>query len=109
MIDVDRGWFEVIRGLPRSPKANPIHLPHKEEIRRRWDEVQATMRAYLGDLRDEMLGGKPVADLPMALWQILLQVVNHGTDHRAQLLALLHHLGVETFPQDYFFFLRNQK
>ncbi len=36
---------------------------------------------------------------------MLIHVANHGTDHRAQLLALLNQLGVETFPQDYFFFM----
>jgi uncharacterized damage-inducible protein DinB len=38
---------------------------------------------------------------PTALWQILLHVANHGTDHRAQLLRILNDVGVKTFPQDY--------
>jgi uncharacterized damage-inducible protein DinB len=37
---------------------------------------------------------------------VLIHVANHGTDHRAQLLALLNQLGVKTFPQDYFFFIK---
>ena len=37
-------------------------------------------------------------------WQVLLQVVNHGTDHRAQILRALSDLGVETRSQDYVFF-----
>ena len=36
---------------------------------------------------------------------MLLQVVNHGTDHRAQLLCMLHDLGAKTAPQDYNFYV----
>lgn len=36
--------------------------------------------------------------------QMLLHVINHGTDHRAQLLKMLNEQGIETFPQDYIFF-----
>jgi uncharacterized damage-inducible protein DinB len=66
------------------------------------------MRAYLADLRDDMLFEKPFADgedKDLILWQVLLHVANHGTDHRAQLLRLLHDLGVKTGPQDYIFYV----
>jgi len=32
-----------------------------------------------------------------------LQVVNHGTVHRAQILRLLNDIGVKTASQDYIF------
>jgi uncharacterized damage-inducible protein DinB len=32
-------------------------------------------------------------------------VVNHGTDHRAQILRLLHDFGVNTTGQDYIFYV----
>ena len=64
------------------------------------------MRNYLPELRDEMLFDKPLEgeDKDLMLWQVLLHVVNHGTDHRAQLLRLLNDLGVETTYQDYIFY-----
>jgi uncharacterized damage-inducible protein DinB len=77
-------------------------------IRQKWDTVEDSMRAYLADLRDEMLDSQPFMPIdndPIRLWQVLLHVVNHGTDHRAQLLALLHGLGVKTFAQDYALFI----
>ncbi|MBE2271224.1 MAG: hypothetical protein IAE80_23520, partial [Anaerolinea sp.] len=41
------------------------------------------------------------------MWKLMLHVVNHGTDHRAQVLAMLHSLGAPTFAQDMVFhFLR---
>ena len=67
------------------------------------------MRAYLADLRDEMLFSKPIVDpeedKDLIVWQVLLHVVNHGTDHRAQSLRTLNDLGVETPPQDYIFYV----
>ncbi len=62
------------------------------------------MRAYLANLRDEMILDHPLGDT-MTRWQVLAHVALHGMDHRAQLLELLHQLGVETFPQDYFFYM----
>ena len=66
------------------------------------------MRGYLENLRDDMLFDKPIAepeeDKDLILWQVLLHVVNHGTDHRAQALRLLHDMGVETTSQDYIFY-----
>lgn len=45
------------------------------------------------------LGGE---DQESILWQVLLQVVNHGgTDHRAHMLRALHRPGVKTTCQDY--------
>jgi len=32
-------------------------------------------------------------------------LINHGTDHRVQLLRLLNDLGAKTGPQDYIFYV----
>jgi len=67
------------------------------------------MRDYLAELRDDMLFAQPIAepdeDKDLIVWQVLLDVVNHGTDHRAQILRLLNDLGVETTSQDYIFYV----
>ena len=67
------------------------------------------MRAYLAILRDDMLFENPFPDHDedkvLILWQVLVHVVNHGTDHRAQLLRTLNDLGVKTVSQDYVFYV----
>lgn len=105
MMNIDDRWFSGLRGLELPGFLNPVHFTNRDKIRRQWDAVEQTMRDYLANLSDAMLFDKPFAtveeDNPFRLWQVLLHVANHGTDHRAQLLRLLYDLGVETGPQDY--------
>ena len=66
------------------------------------------MRDYLDNLEDDMLSDKPFADdedKDLIVWQVLLHVVNHGTDHRAQLLRSLNDLGLKTTSQDFIFYV----
>jgi uncharacterized damage-inducible protein DinB len=39
------------------------------------------------------------------VWQVLFHVLNHGTDHRAQVLSMLAQLGVSGYAQDYYLYL----
>jgi uncharacterized damage-inducible protein DinB len=66
------------------------------------------MRDYLDNLEDDMLSDKPFVDdedKDLIVWQVLLHVVNHGTDHRAQLLRSLNDLGLKTTSQDFIFYV----
>ena len=87
---------------------NPADFDDRKVIRAHWDTLEQNMRDYLSKLRDDMLIEKPFAegeDKDLILWQVLLHVVNHGTDHRAQMLRILHDLGVKTVSQDYIFYV----
>ena len=46
---------------------------------------------------------RPEEDEGLSVWQVLLHVANHGTDHRAQILRVLKDMGVETTSQDFIF------
>jgi uncharacterized damage-inducible protein DinB len=106
LIDVDEAWFSDLSGVEIRESPDPTGFQNRASIRAHWDSVERTMRAYLAGLRDDMLFDKPLQgeDKDLILWQVLLHVVNHGTDHRAQLLRLLNDLGVETSYQDYVFY-----
>ncbi len=108
LMSVDDTWFSGLRGLEIPESLNPANFEDRKIIRAHWDKVEQTMRDYLGKLRDDMLFEKPFPDgedKDLILWQVLLHVVNHGTDHRAQVLRLLNDLGVKTGPQDYIFYV----
>ena len=88
-----------------------VYFRKRDKIRGMWDAVEENMRAYLATLRDDMLDDQPFMPIdgdPILLWQVLIHVITHGADHRAQLLALLNQLGVQTFPQDYADFIEGQ-
>jgi uncharacterized damage-inducible protein DinB len=107
LVDVDAAWFGDLGAvsLPEGPETDTLD---RAGIRARWDELERQQRAWLAALTDEALGRKPIAegeDKDLLLWQILLHVANHGTDHRAQLLRLLNDLGVKTTSQDYIFYV----
>ena len=108
LISADDTWFSALRGVEVPEPLDPADFDDRDLLRAHWEAVEQTLRAYLAQLRDEMLFEKPFADgedKDLILWQVLLHVANHGTDHRAQLLRLLNDLGVKTEAQDYIFYV----
>ena len=108
LMNVDEAWFSGLRAIESSDQLVPAQLKDREAIRAHWDEVEQGMRDYLSQLRDDMLFEKPFGDgedKDLVLWQVLLHVGNHGTDHRAQVLRVLNDLGVQTKYQDYIFYV----
>lgn len=109
LMNVDEAWFSELRGVEFPEPFPPATSDDRDLIRARWDKVEQSMRDYLAGLRDEMLFDQPIQepeeDKDLIVWQVLLHVANHGTDHRAQILRLLNELGLRTAPQDYIFYV----
>lgn len=109
LMDAEDVWFSELRDIMPSEPLPPPNGDDRKIIRAHWDMVEQKMRGYLAELRDDMLFTRPIKepeeDKDLIVWQVLLHVVNHGTDHRAQILRLLNDLGVETKYQDYIFFV----
>jgi uncharacterized damage-inducible protein DinB len=98
-------WDEGVRSL--SDSLDPAAFKDRETIRACRDKVERSVRDHLLTSRDDMLFEKPFAegeDKDIIRWRVLLQVANHGTDHRAQILRLLCDPGVKTESQDYIFY-----
>lgn len=108
LMDAEEVWFCELRVVWPPDPLPPAEDDDRAAIRARWDGVEQMMRAYLAGLSDEALFSRPIKfpeeDAFLAVWQVLLHVANHATDHRAQLLRQLNDLGVETPPQDYIFY-----
>jgi uncharacterized damage-inducible protein DinB len=109
LMNVDDIWFSELRGVEPSEPFPPANYDDRDILRARWDGVEQNMRNYLAELRDDMLFDtsikEPEEDKNLIVWQVLLHVVNHGTDHRAQILRTLNDLGVKTVSQDYIFYV----
>ncbi len=109
LMDVDDIWFSELQGTSPAEPLPPASVDDRQAIRARWDEIEQRARGYLAALQDETLFERPIKepdeDRGLIVWQVLLHVVNHGTDHRAQLLRQLNDLGMQTKSQDYIFYV----
>lgn len=103
IMSVDERWLSGLRRAPLLDHANPESYGKPEELRLRWDLVEADMRAFLDGLTDSDLEKKFQDN--MKVWHVLSHVVNHGTAHRAQIGTILRHFGLTPPHQDYIFFV----
>jgi uncharacterized damage-inducible protein DinB len=105
-------WLERIRG--RSPGAVPggADFASLDALRDWWDDQHAATLALLATLSDADLDrtiqytnteGKAFT---RRVWHALMQVVNHQTEHRSQVAAMLTQQGVVAPPTDLVVFLR---
>ncbi len=106
-VNADLIWFGELSGeIPELRE--PDTFNDKDGIRSYMDGIEHYMRNYLSNLNDKMLFSKPIKfdeDKELIVWQVLIHVINHATDHRAQILRSLHDLGIETPPQDFIFYV----
>jgi uncharacterized damage-inducible protein DinB len=109
LIDVDEIWFCELQNREPSAPLPSQEQDDRQRLRTHWDGIEQMMQRYLATLQDAMLFTTPIQepdeDRNLLVWQVLVHVINHGTDHRAQLLRQLNELGVETVSQDYIFYV----
>ena len=78
------------RGADEGPEPEAEPLPTVAELRQGWDAEWAAVDAWLPSVTDEFVAylsdGVPV-------WQMLVHVVNHATQHRAEAALLLTAAG----------------
>ncbi len=107
-IDVERLFLDRVQGKQPAPSLNPGDFASREAIKARWDEIEAGWREFAAALTDNRLD-QPVTFTSIhgnltrsqPLWECLIQMTNHATDHRSQILALLHQVGGRTLEQDF--------
>ena len=115
----NRTWMSVLRGIEFPPRLAFEDFDMPSKTKAKWDELKIEFLDHLNSIEQEQLDGTMEWELlsqglksTNSRWEILLHLANHATDHRAQILAILHHhFHVKTVEQDMIIYLaeRNQK
>ncbi len=109
-------WLWLERWHGRSPSAFPAvtEFPDVHALRARWAEIERDLIDYVASLTPEdlqrVVHHNTTAGVPQAapLWQMLQQVLNHGTYHRGQVTTLLRQLGAKPIATDLILFYRER-
>jgi len=105
---VDRRWLAGLKDLADVGHLNAEDYPDRKSARALFEQVADDLQAYIAAVSEDELG-QNAANIPSPRMLILLQMINHGTDHRATVLQQLNGFGVPTFGQDFILWLWEKK
>jgi uncharacterized damage-inducible protein DinB len=117
LMSATRRWMERLQKKSLSERLANEDFPTLAVTRVRWDELRDEMMDVIDSLTREHLDENIHWELKERgyvadnkAWEVLLHAANHGTDHRAQILAILNqHFGIETVEQDMIIYLRERE
>ena len=112
VMSVDNRWLARVQKQTLPERLEPIDFPNQDVAREKWNEIRDCVLEYVSTLSPVDLEEIVIVNLPHRggeyrnqRWEILVHMVNHGTDHRAQMLARLYELGAMTIEQDMILYL----
>ena len=112
VMSVDNRWMARVCGTPTPAHFRPEDFASAHAVRAQWEPLAKDQRAVVARLTDAELAETIAYEMPSrggakanTRWEILLHMINHGTDHRAQILRLLYELGAPTVEQDLMIYL----
>jgi len=108
-------WLSRFKGIPNPKFLKNADLPDYSAVKKKWDDVEKGIRAYVLALTEQQLlekfsytniKGEPFSNIR---WQALQHLVNHGTYHRGQITSMIRQLGGSPTSTDLIAFYRQSK
>ena len=107
-------WYNRWMGTSPTQLFQRKDFPTFDSLLERWTEEEKTLNEFVTSLTDEKLNSTfqyktTKGDIhENILWQVMVHVVNHGTQHRSEAAAILTELGHSPGNIDLLVFLREQ-
>jgi len=117
LISGHRRWMCRLQGASLAPHLEFDDFQSRASVKAEWDQAREECLRYVGSLTQADLDQVVPYEIPSRQIeaasrrsQILIHLVNHSTDHRSQILALLNsRLGIATPEQDFIIYLWESK
>ena len=104
LIAAQRRWVAWWDGSMSAEQAmrlslDPAEFPDPAAVRKAWQSVDGPTQAFVGRLTDADVERVYTRTMPNGqsitptLWQMMLHVANHGTQHRSEVAAMLTGFG----------------
>ena len=114
IMGVEWVWLERLQGS--SPEAIPAakDFADSNALRSRWRQIETNFQEYMGGLTkaelDEEVAYQTFRFGPgkNPRWQMIQHLVNHGTYHRGQVVAMLRQLGARGVGTDLITYYREK-
>lgn len=111
LTNTDSNWLAGLKNIPESEDAlrkSYEEYSDRANVQAYWEGTARDVKEYMEGLTEAELDEQPM-DIPNPRWQVLLHMINHGTDHRSTVLQRLHEFGAPTFDQDFIMWLERRK
>jgi len=104
-------WRHRWEGTSPVVRLNPEDFPSFESLQSRWADEEGLLMKFIENVTDDQLEshffytsteGSPYERV---LWQAMLHLINHGTQHRSEAAALLTDYGHSPGDIDFIYFL----
>jgi uncharacterized damage-inducible protein DinB len=111
----EAGYLARWQGRQVDPPINQETVPTVAALRERWAQQEKAMRGFLAELTDEgtkremrQVSRQTGREVVNPLWVLMAQLVNHFTQHRAEVALAITQLGHSPGDLDFSLYMRER-